>query len=285
MRFSDSEYEHRGGAWIHRRARVAGDVLVEPGVVIGAEVEIGSGCLLHAGAVIYGPTRVGEANEVYPGVVLGGPPQDAGYGGEPTRLEIGNRNVFREGFTANRASTKERMVTTIGSDCYFMSDSHVGHDSVIGDRVVVANGTYVAGHCRVEDGANLAGGVGVAQYCTVGRLAFVGGLGGVRQDVEPFICHDHGAQAPAVDPICINVVGLRRAGVAQETVKRLRVAFKLLFARTDGAPFDPVALRAEIERRGASCAEVEELLHFVERKRAARMARQRETERAEGRRR
>ena len=257
-----AEFRLEGGAWIHPESTIGEDVVIEPEAVIGKDVTIGPGCWIGAGVVLYGPTSLGAKNQLYPGVILGGPPQDMDYRGEPTRLEIGERNIFREGFTANRASTKEEGVTRIGNDNFFMSGSHVGHDAVIEDHVVVANGTFVAGHCHIESWANLAGGVAVAQFCRVGRYAFVGGLGGVRKDAEPYICHDHGSRAPEVSPICINVVGLKRGGMAPEIIRQLRTAYKVIYMRKDQAR-DLEEVRAEIDERGALCSEVDYLLEFI----------------------
>jgi len=269
-----SEYRLRQGAWVHVSAKLGEDVVLEPGAVIGADVEMGSASWVGAGAVIYGPTRLGEGNQVHAGAVLGGAPQDVGYDGEPTRLEIGNRNVFREGMTVHRASTKERGVTSIGHDNYFMAYSHIGHDCVIEDNVILANGVLIAGHSRIYSRVNMGGGSGVAQFVTIGRLAFVGAMGGARKDLEPFLSHDIGRRGPEVEPTCVNEVGLKRAGFSAEDVNNLRTAFKVLYLRKEPL-LDMDQGREEIRGRGAYCDPVEELLDFVARKRASKMGRQR----------
>jgi UDP-N-acetylglucosamine acyltransferase len=251
------------------------DADLEPGAVIGADVEMGPGTRVGAGAVVYGPTRLGAGNQIHSGAVLGGAPQDLSYRGEPTRLEIGDRNVFREGVTVSRASTKERGVTRIGNDNVFMGSSHIAHDCVVEDRVILANGALVAGHCHVQANVNMAGGSAIAQFVTIGRLAFVGAMSGARKDVEPFLCHDFTNRGPETSPICVNTVGLQRAGVSAEVIARLRTAFKVLFLGRE-AHRDLGEARREIESRGGLCAEVEELLDFMARKQAGKMARQRQ---------
>jgi len=270
-----SEYRLIQGAWVHVKARLPEDprdIHFEPGALIGADVELGSGNWIGAGAVIYGPTLLGEKNQVHSHAILGGPPQDLSYAGQPTRLEIGDRNVFREGMTISRASTKSACVTRVGSDNFFMAYSHVGHDCVIENRVVCANCVMLAGHCLVQSNANLAGGCAVAQFCTVGRFAFVCGTSGVRKDLEPFISHDIRTKTYGeTQPACINEVGLRRAGFPPETIQKLRAAYKVLYLRDS---IEDLALaRSEIENRGGLCPETEELLAFIERKRKSRFGR------------
>jgi UDP-N-acetylglucosamine acyltransferase len=270
-----SEYRLIQGAWVHATARLPEDpkgVHFEPGALIGAGVELGHGTWVGACAVIYGPTRLGEKNQVYPHAVLGAPPQDLSYAGQPTRLEIGDRNIFREGVTIHRASTKATGFTRIGNDNFFMASSHVAHDCTIENRVVFANAVMVAGHCHVQSNVNLAGGCAVAQFCTVGRFAFVCGTSGVRKDLEPFISHDIRTKTYGeTQPACINEVGLKRAGITLETIQKLRTAYKVLYLR--GSIDDLVSARNEIEGRGGWCPETEELLGFIERKRKSRFGR------------
>ena len=263
-------YRQVGGAWIHPEARIAEGVVLEPNAVIGADVQVGARCWIGAGAVLYGPTVLGEENQVYPTVVLGGPPQDLGYQGEPTRLEIGSRNIFREGVTISRASTKGDGATRIGSDNLFMSGSHVGHDAVVGDHVVLANDVLIAGHCRIGNYVNIAGAVAIVQFSTVGRFAFIGGLSGTTMDCEPFIVHDG---MPA-RPRGINLVGLRRGQYSHDCINRLKEAYRILFSESQKGGEDLVVARAEIEKRDCLCPEVEELLEFMRLSREGRFGRQ-----------
>ncbi|HVR73901.1 MAG TPA: acyl-ACP--UDP-N-acetylglucosamine O-acyltransferase [Planctomycetota bacterium] len=272
-----SEYHLRGGAWVHVRARLPedpGDIALEPGAVIGADVEVGPGSWIGAHAVLSGPMRMGEKNQIFPTAILGGPPQDLSYAGQPTRLEIGDRNIFREGVSAHRASAKANGVTRIGSDNYFMGYCHIGHDCIIDDHVILANGVLLGGHCHIQSFANLAGGCAAAHCVTIGRHAFVCGTAGVRRDLEPFISHDLRRANVEPIPACINEVGLKRAGISAETIQKLKSAYKVLYLKRD-ALVDMARARSEIEARGAICPEVEELLGFIERKRQGRFGRAR----------
>ena len=275
-----SQYRLVQGAWIHSRARLPADpreIMLEPGALIGADVEVGPGNWLGTGAVIYGPTRIGSQNQVFPHAVLGAPPQDLSYRGQPTRLEIGDRNIFREGVTVHRASTKSSGVTLVGSDNFFMANSHVGHDCVIENHVILANAVLLGGHCHVGSHCNLAGGVAVVQFVTVGRFAFVCGTAGVRKDLEPFLSHDlrrkrGGSSEP--QPACVNEVGLRRAGVHPEVSQKLKIAYKVIFLRKE-ALVSLAEASAEIQARGGLCPEVEELINFMDKKWKSRFGRAR----------
>ena len=268
-----SGYRLVDGAWIHETARLAEGVIVEPGALIGRDVEIGEETWIGAGAVVYGPTRVGRQNQIHPTAVLGGAPQEIGFSGEPTRLEIGDRNVFREAFTAHRGSTKGEGVTRIGNDNFLMGGSHVGHDVIVEDHVIAANGVLIAGHSHVQSYVNLSGGVALSQWVTVGRHAFMGGLCGARTDQEPFLCHDvKSGNGPEASPVCVNEVGLKRAGKSPDVIKRLRTAYKVLFLREQHKNLE--AARRQLDERDALCPEVEELLTFLGRKRGGRYGRQ-----------
>jgi len=274
-----SSYRLVQGAWVHESARLPEDprdIVLEPGAFIGPNVELGPGTWVGTGAVIRGPARLGEKNQIFPHAVLGGPPQDLSYAGQPTRLEIGDRNVFREHVTVSRASAKADGVTRVGNDNFFMAGAHVGHDCIIEDKVILANGVLLGGHVHIGSSANIAGGCSIVQFVTLGRFCFIGGNSGVRKDLEPYISHNwsHRTLGEA-GPACINEVGLRRNGFSAETIQNLRTAFKVIFLRKE--PFNEFGreARLEIESRGASCPEVEELLTFCERKRASRFGRHR----------
>ncbi len=266
-------YQLRDGAWIHPGARIAEEVAIEPGAVIGDRVEVGPDCWIGAGAVIYGRTAMGRENRVFPTAVLGGPPQDIGYQGEETRLVIGDRNVFREGVTINRGTPKGGGVTRIGSDNYFMAGSHVGHDCTVEDHVVLANDVLIAGHCHVASHANLAGGVAIVQFSTVGRFAFIGGLSGTTMDCEPFLLHDG---APA-RPMGVNLVGLRRGQFPHKAIQCLKEAYRVIFTEaSEKGGEDLDAIRKELEARQLICPEVEELLQFMKQSREGRFGRMRQ---------
>ena len=273
MKADPADYQCVGGAWVHKEARLHEDVVLEPGSFIGKDVHIGSGTWIGAGAVIYGPTKIGENNQIYGTAVLGGAPQDLGYEGEPTRLEIGDRNVIREGVTIHRASVKEKWVTKVGNDNYLMGATHVGHDVIFEDHVITSNRVLIAGHTHVHSHVNFSGNTATAQFVTVGRYAFIGAYSGTRRDLEPFLCHDaKPREGPQAWPQCVNEVGLKRAGFPPEVIKNLRSAYKVLFLREEGRK-DLQLARQELARRNALCPEVEELLSFIEQTQASRFGR------------
>ncbi len=179
-------------ACIDPRADIADDVEIGPYCVIGPDVRIGRGTRLIAHVCILGHTSLGEENVVHPFAVIGGDPQDYSYKGEPTRVEIGDRNMIREAVTIHRASAKEEGVTRIGSNNFLMASTHVGHDCVLGDRILVANNTMFAGHIHVESFATISGGVGLHQFVSVGAHSYIGGLSRIVHDVPPL--HARGRQ-------------------------------------------------------------------------------------------
>jgi UDP-N-acetylglucosamine acyltransferase len=184
--------------------------------------------------------------------VLGGEPQDVAFKGEDSRLVIGDRNLIREGVTIHR-STKAGGATVVGSDCFLMAHAHIAHDNRIGDRAILANNVMLAGHVEIGERAFLGGGVGVHQFCRVGRMAMVGGYAKVVQDCLPFVITD-GAPARARG---LNVVGLRRAGIAAGQVRTLHQAFRLLLR--SGLPLE----RALQELRGLGDTLADELAAFA----------------------
>ncbi len=198
---------------------------VGPYAVIGAGVRLGPGNVIGPHAVITGRTTLGAGNRVFAHAVLGGLPQDLKYRGEPTALVIGDRNTFREFATANLGTAGGGGVTRIGSGGLFMASSHIGHDCQIGDGAIIANSVAFAGHVTVEDHVHVGGISGVHQFCRIGRFAFVSGMTGVAMDVAPF-CTVAGARAELAG---INVVGMQRAGMAEDEIGRVKQAYKVVF--------------------------------------------------------
>lgn len=197
---------------------------VGPFAVIEDGVVLGAGCRVYSHAVIHRYVRLGAGNRVFPQAVLGGLPQDLGFDpGMETWLEIGDRNVFREGVTVNRA-TAATGLTRVGSHGFFMSNSHIAHDCRVGDRVIIASNAALGGHVEVGDQAFLGGGAMVHQFCRIGTLTMVSGLAGVRKDVLPYSML---AGEPARH-FRLNSIGLRRAGVSGERVRALSRAFREL---------------------------------------------------------
>ncbi|HXO65730.1 MAG TPA: acyl-ACP--UDP-N-acetylglucosamine O-acyltransferase [Steroidobacteraceae bacterium] len=212
-------------AVVSPQARLAPDVTVGPFSVIGADVELGSRTVIGPHAVIHGPTTMGADNRVFQFASLGDAPQDKKYGGEPTRLEIGDRNVFRESCTVNRGTTHDQGVTRIGDDNLFMAYSHVAHDCQIGNSTVFANCASLAGHVEIGDWAILGGLTAVHQFARIGAHAFLGGGSIVSRDVPPYVMV---AGNPAV-PHGVNSEGLRRRGFTDEQIQNVREAYRILY--------------------------------------------------------
>jgi UDP-N-acetylglucosamine acyltransferase len=211
-------------AVVHPGAQIGPDCEIGPYCVIGEHVTLGAGCKLHSHVVVDGHTKLGKENEVFPFACIGKKTQDLKWKGGVTRLEIGDHNVFREGVTVHCA-TSDGDATVIGSNNLLLNCSHVAHDCVLGNHVILSGYAGLAGHVHVEDRAILSGYVAVHQFCRIGKLAMIGGCSKVRQDVPPFMIADGG---PA-ETVTINKVGLERAGFSEETINALRQAYKIIF--------------------------------------------------------
>ena len=212
-------------AIVSPRAQLGEDVSVGPFSIIGAEVEIGARTTIGPHAVVNGPTRMGADNRIFQFASIGEAPQDKKYKGEPTRLEIGDRNVFRECCTVHRGTTHDQGVTRVGSDGLFMAYTHVAHDCEIGDNVVLANCASMAGHVQIGDWVQLGGLCAIHQFVKIGAHAFVAGGAMVRQDVPPFIMV---AGYPA-EPQAVNAEGLKRRGFTAEQIRHIRDAYRILY--------------------------------------------------------
>jgi UDP-N-acetylglucosamine acyltransferase len=238
-------------------AELAEDVTVGPFCLVEANVRIGAGTRLDSHAVVKGGTTMGERNFVGQGAVLGGDPQDRKYGGEPTYLNIGDDNVFREFVTVHRA-TGEGQATTVGNQNFIMAYCHLGHNVTLRDYVTMANNTGISGHVTVEELVTIGGLTGVHQYCRIGKVAMIGGFSKVTRDVPPFMLVQ--GQDEAVHDI--NAVGLRRYGVSAETRLALHKACKLLYKSQLGLTNAMETVRREVKLH----EEVEYLLKFEERR-------------------
>ena len=212
-------------AAVSPQAELAPDVTVGPFAVIGPHVSIGARTVVGPHAVVNGPARIGEDNHIFQFASIGDAPQDRKYRGEPTRLEIGDRNVFRECCTINRGTVHDKGVTTIGNDSLFLASSHVAHDCVIGNHVVFANCASIGGHVEVGDWAQLGGLSAIHQFAKVGAHAFVGGGAIVSRDVPPYVMITGN---PAL-PHGVNVEGLKRRGFTPEQIRHIRNAYRILY--------------------------------------------------------
>lgn len=211
-------------AIIHPNAKLGADCVVGPYCVIGEHVELGDSCKLHSHVVLDGHTRLGRANEIFPFASIGLKTQDLKWKGGITRTEIGDHNTFREHVTIHSA-TNDGNVTRVGSHNNLLAYTHVAHDCILGDHIIMSNNATLAGHVSVADHAVIGGLAGVHQFCRVGRMAMIGGYSKVVQDVPPFMIADGNPCATRT----INKVGLTRNGVSEETQTALRQAYKILF--------------------------------------------------------
>jgi UDP-N-acetylglucosamine acyltransferase len=194
--------------------------------VIGDQVIIHRHTRLEGNVQILGSTEIGESCLFSPFSVIGGEPQDTGYRQEPTKVRIGDRNVFREFVTVHRGTVKGGGETRIGDDGYFMAYSHIAHDCRVGNRVVFTNAATLAGHVSVDDFAIISAFSAVHQFCRIGKFAYVGGFTVITQDVVPF------AKVAGMRPVLVyglNAVGLRRQGFTRERIQVVKDIFKLLF--------------------------------------------------------
>jgi len=212
-------------AIIDPSAVLADDVEVGPWTVIGANVEIGSGTVISSHVVVKGPTTIGNNNRIFQFASIGEDCQDKKFAGEHTRLEIGDNNVFREGVTVHRGTVQDKGLTSIGNDNLFMAYSHVAHDAVLGNNIVVANSTAIAGHVHVGDWVILGGLTGIHQFCKIGPHSMTGAHSMVVKDIPAFVlvsgnpASSHG----------MNYEGLKRRGYTKDTINTLRKAYKLVF--------------------------------------------------------
>jgi UDP-N-acetylglucosamine acyltransferase len=212
-------------AIVSRSAELAEGVEIGPYSVIGDHVSIGRSTSIGAHVVIEGHTRIGERNKIFPFATLGTPPQDVGYRGEDTRVEIGDDNLIREYVTIHRATTKQEWVTRVGSRNYLMAYAHVAHDCVLGNSVILSNLATLGGHIHIGDYAIFGGQAAAHQFVRIGAYAFVGGKCGVDRDVPPFMI-TAGERAKLYG---LNRRGLARHGIPTAVVDGLKKAYQIIW--------------------------------------------------------
>ena len=241
---------------IHSQARLASTVTIGPYCVIGEQVELGDDCELMAHVVIEGHTQIGPRNRLFPFVSLGQPPQDLKYGGEPTRVEIGSDNIFREFVTVHRGTAGGGGVTRIGSHNLLMAYVHIAHDCRLGDHIIMANAATLAGHVEIQDHASVGAFCGIHQFCRVGTYSFLGGYSVVTRDLLPY------SKTSAPRPLGVlgaNHVGLERRGFSKEEIEELQAAFRLLCR----AKLNTTQALEAIEARHFKSAHVRVLVDFI----------------------
>ncbi|MEY2527021.1 MAG: UDP-N-acetylglucosamine acyltransferase [Verrucomicrobiota bacterium] len=236
-------------------AEIGSETVIGPYCVIGAQVVLGANSWLQNHVTLAGPMRAGTGNKFYAYCSIGQQTQDLKYKGEPTHLEIGDENTFREFVTVNRSTTSEGK-TRIGSRGNFLAYSHIGHDCTVGDEVVFSNNGTLAGHVEVGDNAVMGGLTAVHQFCRIGRFAITGGCSKIVQDVPPFMIADGN---PA-EIRGVNLIGLERKGYSAEKVKSIKEAFRLLFRSKYNTRQAIEAIRKELPAN----EEINQIIEFIE---------------------
>jgi UDP-N-acetylglucosamine acyltransferase len=242
-------------ARIEAGAAIGRDVSIGPYCSIGPHVTVGDGCRLLAHVNLTGHTTIGPRTVIHPFASLGSPPQSLSYRGGPTKLVVGADCDIREAVTMNTGTEDDRGVTEVGDRCFFMVGSHVAHDCKVGSNVVFANNVMLAGHVSIGDYVVFGGGVAVRQFVRIGDGAMIVGLSGVRADVIPWGM----VQGPLANLIGLNVIGMRRRGLAKADIHRMRAAYQALF-------FGDGEFRARLERVAAehgADAQVAKMIDFI----------------------
>lgn len=242
-------------AIVEAGAKLAADVEIGPYAVIGAHVEIGAGTTIGAHTVISGHTTIGRDNRIFQFASLGATPQDKKYAGEPTRLEIGDRNTVREFCTFNLGTVQDAGVTRLGNDNWMMAYVHLAHDCQIGHHTIFANNSQLAGHVHVEDHAILGGFTAVHQFCRIGAHSITSIGTVVLQDIPPFVT----ASGNTAQPYGINSEGLKRRGFSPDDIMRIKRAYKTLYKAGLGLE----DARREITGMVVECPQLQLLVDFL----------------------
>jgi UDP-N-acetylglucosamine acyltransferase len=243
-------------AVVSPKAKVGYDCFVGPYCVVGDEVVLGDNVRLESHVVVDGRTSIGPDTHVFPFVSIGLASQDLKYKGEPSETQIGARNKIREFVTIHRGTAGGGMLTKIGDDCLIMAQSHIAHDCLIGDGVIMANAATLAGHVVIEDRANVGAYSGIHQFCRVGKEAYIGGYSVVVKDALPFAL-TVGNHAKCYG---LNITGMKRRGYSRETIDTLHHAFHLLLS----AKLNTSQAVERIQTEITESAEVAYLLRFIE---------------------
>lgn len=236
-------------------AKIGDNTTIGPFCHIGPNVKLGDGCVLHSHVSIQGNTTIGDNCIFFPTAIIGGPPQNGGHKGGFSELKIGNHCTFREGVTAHLGTDTARALTNIGDHGMFLANSHIAHDCSLGDHVTLANGALLAGHVEIGSHVIMGGGAAVHQFVRVGHHAFIGGLAGITADLIPFGM----AIGNRADLSGLNIIGLRRSGLARSDIHALRRSYKRVFDKELGN------LNENVEAMNAedNPAIVQDLLDFL----------------------
>jgi len=258
-------------AQVHPQAEIADDVTIGPFCLIGPDVSIGAGTRLDSHVTIVGRVTLGERNRLFPNSVIGAEPQDIGYSDGPTSVVIGDDNIIREGVTIHRGADKEDGITRVGHRNYFMANSHVAHNCHVFSNVILCNGVLLAGHVHAHDYAIVSGNSVVHHFATLGTCSFVSGGCRAPFDIPPFMLAA-GSDDPQI--ATLNLVGMKRRGMADSTIQVIRRAYKLLFREHK----HPTEVRSILHEGldGVFPLELSTLLNFIEASRRGKNGRARE---------
>ena len=243
-------------AVVSSKAELGRDVKVGPHAVINDEAIIGDGSEIGAGSFIDKYTKIGRGCRIFPMASLGTDPQDIKYKGEKTELVLGDRVLVREFATLNRGTVGGGGITTVGDDCMLMAYTHVAHDCHVGNRVILANNLAMAGHVTIQDDAYIGGMVAIHQFSRIGAHSYIGGFSRIPKDVPPYML---GEGAPEFTLHGPNVIGLRRKGFSNESIRALKEAFRIIFR--NHRPLEEVLQEAEEEY--GQTPEVRYLIEFI----------------------
>lgn len=242
-------------AIIDPSAELADDVSVGPYSIIGPGVQIEAGTVVGSHVVIKGPTRIGKNNRIFQFASVGEDTQDMKYRGEPTRLEMGDHNIIREFCTIHRGTVQDKALTKIGDHNLFMAYTHVAHDCVVGNHVIMANAASIAGHVLVEDCAILGGFSLVHQFCKIGKYSFSAMGSVISRDIPPYVL----VGGQPTKPHGINAVGLERQGFSQEAIRQIKKAYKIVFK--SGLKLEDAI--AALDEMAEETAEIQCLANFL----------------------
>jgi len=244
-------------AVISKDSVLAEDVKVGPYSVIGPKVQINAGSEIGAHCVIKGPTVIGSNNRIYPFASIGDDPQDKKYGGEDTRLEIGDGNTIREYCTINRGTRDDEGITRVGDDNWLMAYTHIAHDCQLGSHIIMVNGSSLAGHAHIGDYVMLSAFCSIHQFCCIGAHSLIGAYGGIAKDVPPYILVF--GQPPT--PRGINSEGLKRRDFSADQIRNLKSAYRLLYRK--GLPLADA--RDQIAELANQQPELRKIVEFIDR--------------------
>ena len=216
-------------AIVDSEAKISDNVEIGPYCIIGPEVEIGTNSVIHSHVNIVGNTKIGENNQIYPFSSIGTPPQDLKYKGEKNSLVIGNNNKFREYVNINPGTEQGGGITQIGNNNLFMVYCHVAHDCLISNNIVLANNVQVGGHVTIQNNAIVGGSCAIHQFSRIGESAMIGGMTGVLSDIIPFGL----SMGNRNNLMGLNLIGLRRSKVSNENIKKIQLAYKIIFKTTN----------------------------------------------------